>query len=77
MKRENRGLLDEVADALGGVIKTILELKEMLLGVLARAEIIETTIKDPITFVGNLVSGVKAGLRILLQILGLISRRVS
>ncbi len=62
MKAQNKGLVDAAIDAVGGVIKTILELKNMLLGVLSRAAAaIKKIIKDPIGFLGNLVSGVKQG----------------
>jgi len=61
-QEENKGLWDKVKDAVGGAIKTILKLKDMLLGVLARAaSAIGKIIKDPIGFLGNLVSAVKNG----------------
>ena len=64
MKAANRGLIAAAFDAIAGVIKTILELKNMLLNVLARAvSVIGTIISDPIGFLGNLVSGVMQGLR--------------
>ena len=63
MKAENRGLIDKAKDALLGVIETIINLKNMLLGVLARAAaVIGKIIRHPIDFLGNLVAGVKAGL---------------
>ena len=62
MQAENRGLVDQALDAVAGVIKTILELKNMLMGVLAKAaSAIKKIIKDPIGFLGNLVAGVKQG----------------
>jgi hypothetical protein len=62
MKAANRGLVDKAMDAIAGVIKTILELKNMLMGVLAKAaDAIGKIIKDPIGFLGNLVAGVKQG----------------
>lgn len=62
MKVANRGLVDAAMDAMGWVIKTIIELKNMLMGVLSRAgDAIEKIIKDPIAFLGNLVAGVKQG----------------
>ncbi len=62
MKAANRGLVDQALEAVGGVIKAILELKNMLLGVLAKAAgAIKKIIRDPIGFLGNLVSGVKQG----------------
>ncbi|MBE2200214.1 MAG: DUF4157 domain-containing protein [Anaerolinea sp.] len=62
LKAANRGLVDKALDAIGGVIKTIIELKNMLLNVLARvAEVIGNIIKDPIGFLGNLLSAIKQG----------------
>ena len=63
MKAENKGLVDKALDAVVGIIKTILKLKDMLLGVLAKvASVVTKIIKNPIGFVGNLVKGVKKGL---------------
>lgn len=71
MKSEDRGLVGRAMDAIEGVIKTILELKQMLLGILARAAgVIETIIKDPIGFLGNLVTGIKMGLSAFLGKIG-------
>jgi phage tail protein X len=62
MKEANKGLVQKAIDAVGGAIQAIIELKDMLLGVLARAAgVIEQIIRDPIGFVGNLVDGVSAG----------------
>jgi hypothetical protein len=62
MKASNRTWMDKAMDAVGGAIKTIVELKNLLLGVLAKAAgAIEMIIKDPIGFLGNLVSGLKQG----------------
>ncbi|MBE9225436.1 DUF4157 domain-containing protein [Phormidium sp. LEGE 05292] len=62
MKAANRGLVDKAMDAMGGVIKTILEMKNLLMGVLAKAAgAVEKIILDPIGFLGNLVSGLKQG----------------
>ena len=62
MQEENKGLWDKAKDAVGGAIETILKLKTMLTGVLARAAgAIEQIIKDPIRFLGNLVNAVKTG----------------
>ena len=36
-KEKNKGLVAKAVDAVAGVIKTILQLKDMLLGVLAKA----------------------------------------
>src|SRR5205823_4058321 len=54
----------KVKNAVVGVIKTILELKDMLLNVLAKAaSVIGKIIKDPIGFLGNLIAGIKGGLQ--------------
>lgn len=61
-KEENKGLVDKAKDAIGETIKTILELKNMLMGMLAKAAgAVEKIIKDPIAFLGNLVAGIKQG----------------
>lgn len=63
MQKANQGLVAKAKDALGGVIQTIIELKNMLLGVLSRAAgVIGTIIKDPVRFLGNLIGAVKQGL---------------
>lgn len=63
MKAANRGLVDAALDAIKAVIETILKLKDMLLNVLAKAaSVIGKIIKNPIGFLGNLVSAVKLGL---------------
>ncbi len=70
-KEKNKGLVAKAADAVGGAIKTILELKSMLLGVLAKAAgAVMAIIKDPIGFLGHLVSAVGAGLRAFLANIG-------
>ena len=64
MQEANKGLWDKVKNAVVGVIKTILELKDMLLNVLAKAaSVIGKIIKDPIGFLGNLIAGIKGGLQ--------------
>jgi hypothetical protein len=63
-KEKNKGLIAKVVDAVKGIIDTILTLKDLLLGVLAKAaQAVGAIIKDPIGFLGRLVSGVGAGLR--------------
>ncbi|GLY40042.1 hypothetical protein Amsp01_060650 [Amycolatopsis sp. NBRC 101858] len=63
-KEKNKGLVDKALDAVKGVIKTILELKDMLLGVLAKAaHAVMGILRDPIGFLGNLVSAVGGGLK--------------
>jgi hypothetical protein len=60
---ENKGLWDKAKEAVGGAIETIIKLKDMLLGVLARAAgAVEKIIKDPVTFLGNFVNAVKGGI---------------
>jgi hypothetical protein len=62
LKAANKGLVDKVLDAVGGVIQKILALKRMLEGVLARAQAaIKQIIADPIGFLGNLIKAVKEG----------------
>ncbi|MGB1206173.1 MAG: DNA/RNA non-specific endonuclease [Chitinophagales bacterium] len=62
MKAANGGLVAKAFDAVAGVIQTILELKNMLMGVLQRAaSAIEAIIKDPIGFLSNLINGLKMG----------------
>ncbi|HZM79044.1 MAG TPA: hypothetical protein VFC19_25220 [Candidatus Limnocylindrales bacterium] len=62
LQEEHKSWRDKAVDAVDGVIETIKKLKEMLMGVLARAAgAIELIIADPIGFVGNLVNAVKSG----------------
>ncbi|MBE7169597.1 MAG: DUF4157 domain-containing protein [Williamsia sp.] len=64
MKEANKGLVSKAVDAIREVIDAIIEFKNMLLNVLARAAAaIELIIEDPIGFLGNLVAGVKAGIQ--------------
>jgi hypothetical protein len=66
-KEKNKGLVAKAVDAVKGVIDTILKLKDLLLGVLAKAaQAVGAIIKDPIGFLGKLVSAVGAGLRLFL-----------
>jgi Domain of unknown function (DUF4157) len=61
-KSENQGLVGKAKAAIGGVIQTILELKNMLMGMLAKAAgAVEKIIKDPVGFLSNLVAGIKQG----------------
>ncbi|KGN41277.1 phage tail protein [Knoellia aerolata] len=63
LQAENKGLVDKAIGAIKGVIETILKLKDMLLGVLARAAAaVGKIIKDPIGFLGNFVRAVKTGI---------------
>jgi hypothetical protein len=63
MKASNKGLVDKAKEQIQGVIDTIKGLKDLLLGILAKAAAaLDKIISDPIGFLGNLVAGVKAGL---------------
>lgn len=63
IKDSKKGWLSKAVDAVAGVIKTILELKDMLLNTLRKvAHVIGQIIDDPIGFLGNLVTAVKMGL---------------
>ena len=64
LREENKSLWQRVYDATVGLIKKIVEFKNMLLGVLGRAAaVVLDIIAHPIRFLGNLVSGVMQGLR--------------
>ncbi len=63
LQAENKGLVDKAISAVKAVINTIRQLKDMLLGVLAKAaNVIGKIIKDPIGFLSNLIAGVKGGI---------------
>ncbi|MFJ8761767.1 hypothetical protein [Streptomyces cyaneofuscatus] len=65
LQEANKGLIDKAKDAIVGAIKTINELKNLLLGILAKAaSAVMKIIKDPIGFLGNLVTAVGAGLNL-------------
>jgi hypothetical protein len=67
-KEKNKGLVAKAADAIGGAIKAIIELGRMLLGVLLKAvSAIGAILKDPIGFLGNLVTGVGGGLKLFMK----------
>jgi len=64
-KEKNKGLVSKAADAIGGVIRTIKELGSLLMGVLRKAATaIGAILRDPIGFLGNLVTGVGGGLKL-------------
>jgi Skp family chaperone for outer membrane proteins len=70
-KEKNKGLIAKAVDAVKGVIDTILKLKDLLLGVLAKAaQAVLAILKDPIGFLGNLISAVGAGLRAFMANIG-------
>ncbi|MFD4700066.1 hypothetical protein [Streptomyces niveus] len=71
LQEANRGLIDKAKDAIVGAIKTINELKNLLLGILAKAaSAIMKIIKDPIGFLRNLVTAVGAGLNLFITNIG-------
>ncbi|NEQ33721.1 MAG: hypothetical protein F6K04_22440, partial [Leptolyngbya sp. SIO4C5] len=62
LKEANKGLVSKAQDAMTGVIGTINKLKNMLMSVLkGAASAVTGIIKDPIGFLGNLISGIKQG----------------
>ncbi len=62
MKASNQPWFAKAFDGLAGVIETINKLKNMLMKVLAKvADTVGNIIKDPISFLGNLISGIKQG----------------
>ena len=63
LQADSKGLWDAAKAAVGEAIETIKKLKAMVEAVFARvASAVERIIKDPITFIGNFVGAVKAGL---------------
>jgi hypothetical protein len=63
LQAEGKGLWAKAKEAVVGVIDTIIKLKDMLMNVFARvASAIGRIIKDPIGFLGNLLSAVKSGI---------------
>ncbi|GAB4211024.1 MAG: hypothetical protein OHK0022_45080 [Roseiflexaceae bacterium] len=64
MKEAEKGLLAKAGDLIEGVIKTIGELKDLLLNTLQRAAgAVMKILQNPIEFLGNLLSAVGQGLR--------------
>ncbi|WP_028310504.1 phage tail protein [Derxia gummosa] len=62
MQDENKGLLQRFADALGEVLKALLEFKAKLMAVIRKGqETIQLILDDPIGFLGNLIAAVKGG----------------
>jgi hypothetical protein len=67
-KEKNKGLVAKAVDAIGGAINTIIELGHMLMGVLRKAaQAVGAILKDPIGFLGNLVTGVGGGLKLFMR----------
>ena len=64
LESEHTGLISKALSAVTGVIATILEMKNLLLKVLAKAvATIKVIIADPIGFLGHLVDAVGLGIR--------------
>lgn len=63
IKDSKKGWLSRAVDAVAGVIKAILRLKDMILETLAKvAHVVGQIIADPIGFLGQLVTAVKMGI---------------
>ncbi|WP_437621912.1 phage tail protein [Sorangium sp. So ce1151] len=59
---ENKGAFKGLADKLGEVVKALMEFKDKLMAVLKKGQdAIEMILKDPIGFLGNLISAIKLG----------------
>jgi hypothetical protein len=70
-KEKNKGLLAKAADAVKGVIDAIIDLKNMLMGMLRKAvAAIGAILKDPIGFLKNLISAVGGGLKLFMKNIG-------
>lgn len=64
LRKENESLWDRVYDATVGAVKKIIEFKNLLFSVLAKAaSVVLDIIAHPIRFLGNLVDAVGQGLR--------------
>jgi hypothetical protein len=62
IEEENAGAFKKLADAVGEVIKIIMEFKDKLMALLRKAaDAIELILDDPIGFLGNLIAAVKLG----------------
>ncbi|RSD07784.1 hypothetical protein EIY87_44120 [Amycolatopsis eburnea] len=67
-KEKNKSLFHKAADAIGGVIDTIKELGRLLGGVLRKAaSAVPLILRDPIGFLGRLISGVGGGLKLFMD----------
>jgi hypothetical protein len=61
-QEKNKGLVDKAKEAIGGAITTILKLKALFTGLLAKAASAFTKIlEDPVAFISNFMSAVKQG----------------
>ena len=64
LQKEHEGLLTAAYNSIAGVVTAILDMKNLLLKVLAKAiDTIEVIIADPIRFLGNLAEAVGQGVR--------------
>jgi hypothetical protein len=62
IEEENKGAFKKLADAIGEVIKIILEFKDKLMAILKKAaDAIELILDDPIGFLSNLLAALKKG----------------
>ncbi len=62
MQSENQGLLLKALEAIKGVVQKVLQIKDTLVSILtSAAAAVKDIIKDPITFLGNLISAVSTG----------------
>jgi hypothetical protein len=63
MREENKGLLDQAKDKIGGMVETYQKMKAMLAQLAAKAAgVVDQILSDPIGFLGNLIGAVKMGL---------------
>ncbi|MFI6638409.1 hypothetical protein [Streptomyces sp. NPDC050504] len=70
-KEKNKGLVARALDAVGAAVRTILELRQLLLSVLAKAaQAVLLILKDPVGFLKNLVQAIGAGLRLFIGNIG-------
>jgi len=61
-QEKNKGLVDKAKDAVGGAIDAILKLKDLFMGLLAKAANAFTKIlDDPLGFIGNFMNAIKSG----------------
>ena len=71
-KSANEGLVDKAINAVAGTIATLLQLKNMLMSTLAKAQsVVGLIIADPIGFLGNLVNSVQLDLNNFLAKIGM------
>ena len=62
IEEENKGAFKKLADAIGEVIKIIMEFKDKLMALSKKAaDAIELILDDPIGFLGNLIGAIKQG----------------